>query len=100
MSKNTTTTITDIVLAKIDDLIVQATRERSHYYVKSVLEECKSLIKLQAETQTKYYELLMAVGNRYRGETRHETALKYIKRAEEVNGLGLGEAVIDEKTTL
>lgn len=41
-----TTSLTDIVLAKVDDLIVQATKERSHYYVKSVLEECKSLIKL------------------------------------------------------
>lgn len=29
-----------------------------------------------------YYELLMAVRNAYEGETRHETALRYIKDAE------------------
>jgi len=29
-----------------------------------------------------YYELLMAVGMKYEGETRHETALRYIKNAE------------------
>ena len=30
----------------------------------------------------KYYELIMAVGNKYDGETRHQTALRYIKTAE------------------
>ena len=29
-----------------------------------------------------YDELLMAVGNKYPGETRHETALRYIRTAE------------------
>lgn len=29
------------LIEKIDDLILQATREKSHYYTKSVLEECK-----------------------------------------------------------
>jgi hypothetical protein len=31
----------------------------------------------------KYNELIMAVGNKYKGETRHQTALRYIKMAEE-----------------
>jgi hypothetical protein len=31
---------------------------------------------------TKYHELLYAVGNKYEGETRHETALRYIRQAE------------------
>ena len=30
-----------------------------------------------------YDELIMAVGNKYPGETRHQTALRYIQRAEE-----------------
>lgn len=30
----------------------------------------------------KYDELIMAVGNKYAGETRHETALRYIKSCE------------------
>ncbi len=32
------------LLDKIDDLILQATKERSHYYVASVLKECKQVI--------------------------------------------------------
>lgn len=31
-----------------------------------------------------YEELIYAVGNKYEGESRHQTALRYIKRAEEV----------------
>jgi hypothetical protein len=31
----------------------------------------------------KYDELLFAVGNKYPGETRHETALRYIRQAEQ-----------------
>jgi hypothetical protein len=30
-----------------------------------------------------YNELIMAVGNKYEGETRHQTALRYIIKAEE-----------------
>ena len=48
------------------------------------------------DIKNKYYELLFSVGNKYKGETRHETALKYIKRAEEVNGLTASQAVIEE----
>lgn len=33
------------LLEDIDDLIIQATKERSHFYVKSVLERCKERIK-------------------------------------------------------
>jgi hypothetical protein len=44
-----TTSIDDIVFEKIDDLIEQATKEKSHYYVKSVLELCKTLIKIKNE---------------------------------------------------
>ena len=49
------------------------------------------------DIKNKYYELLFAVGNKYKDETRHQTALKYIKSAEEVNGLSAsqqGEGVI------
>jgi len=47
--KNKTTSIIDIVMKEIDNLMEQATKEKSHYYVKSVLEKCKSVIKLQSE---------------------------------------------------
>lgn len=32
------------ILEKLDDLIIQATKERSHYYVKAVCEEAKAVI--------------------------------------------------------
>ena len=35
--------------------------------------------------QRKYNELLLAVGNKYEGETRHQTALRYIQNAETSN---------------
>ena len=35
-----------------------------------------------AELREKYNELLYAVGSKHRDETRHETALRYIKQAE------------------
>lgn len=35
------------------------------------------------EIKDKYYELIFAVGTKFPGETRHETSLKYIIRAEE-----------------
>ena len=47
--KNKTTSIIDIIIKEIDNLMEQATKEKSHYYVKSVLEKCKSVIKLQAK---------------------------------------------------
>ena len=39
------------------------------------------------EERKKYEELIMAVGNKYPGETRHETALRYIKQAEMSSGV-------------
>lgn len=38
-----------------------------------------------AKVEEKYNELIMAVGNKYPGETRHKTALRYIKNAENSN---------------
>ena len=35
-----------------------------------------------AEVKEKYYELLMAVQSKFPDETRHETALRYIRNAE------------------
>ncbi len=36
--------------------------------------------------EAKYHELLYAVGNKHEGESRHETALRYIKQAETSGG--------------
>jgi len=42
-------------------------------------------LKLEAErdeARAKYYDLVMSVGNKYPGESRHETAKRYIHQAE------------------
>ena len=39
-------------------------------------------LKEESEYKTKYYQLIMEVGNKYPNETRHETALRYIKESE------------------
>ena len=37
------------------------------------------------ELEAKYNELIYAVGNKHEGESRHETALRYIREAETVS---------------
>lgn len=59
-----------------------------HHPTKSFLKWDKELNDLHypienEEIRNKYYELMFAVGNKYKGETRHETALRYIRQAEE-----------------
>lgn len=39
-------------------------------------------LRAKEEAERLYYELIYAVGNKYEGESRHETALRYIKNAE------------------
>lgn len=41
-----------------------------------------NIAKMLEEYKAKYNELLYAVANKYEGESRHETALRYIKEAE------------------
>lgn len=43
------------------------------------------------DISVKYNELIFAVGNKYPNETRHETALKYIRRAEKSDGVARTE---------
>lgn len=47
----------DDIIQKIDDLIIQATKERSYFYVKSVLEEARVEIQKLREKAWKYDEL-------------------------------------------
>ena len=42
----------------------------------------KKVANRQPLTDERYNELLMAVGRKFDGETRHETALRYIQQAE------------------
>lgn len=54
------------------------------YLIKKQLAQKDAECERRVEEATKnYIELLMAVGNKYPGETRHETALRYIRQAEQ-----------------
>jgi hypothetical protein len=61
--------------------ILKAIIESQEVMLKALDEEDKKLL-IYPEIRNKYYELINAVGNGYPNETRHETALKYIKRAQ------------------
>lgn len=75
------------------------------YYnaVEKVIAECRQLERELAAAQAKaeadrveidslkairrdYIELIMEVGKKFHGETRHQTALRYIKQAETATG--------------
>ncbi len=47
------------------------------------VEPPKSLGQRVTEIEHDYYELIMAVSKKFPDESRHETALRYIKQAED-----------------
>ena len=47
-----------------------------------------SLLKDFIETEKRYHELIMAVESKYQGESRHDTALRYIHETEARESLG------------
>lgn len=50
--------------------------------------ENDALEKKYSAVSSAYNELIMAVGRKFPGEIRHDTALRYIKRAEELSDAG------------
>jgi hypothetical protein len=54
----------------------------------------QNLLRAYKDLSDKYYELLGAVGNKYPDETRHETALKYIKQAENTGAEKIEEVIL------
>jgi hypothetical protein len=61
------------------------THTKSYVYKQQHVDKLKAQHKREVEAlKEKYNELLMAVSNKYPSETRHQTALRYIKNAEEV----------------
>lgn len=67
--------------------------------------ESHSLLSLEAERATAlrerddvtalYHDLLYQVGNKYPGETRHETARRYIREREQGSGLSAKAAPVE-----
>ena len=43
-----------------------------------------------------YYDLIMQVGNKHPGESRHDTAKRYILRAEDTSNIQAGQAARQE----
>lgn len=80
-------TLTDQLIAKAQEEARNKfdIREGNVYTNLISLERFIATIITEAlEAQGKEYdELILAVGNKYKGETRHETALRYIKMAEQ-----------------
>ena len=62
----------DVYFPSVDNAVLIAAL---HNAAPALLDELEAL-------REQYHELLFAVGNKYEGETRHQTALKYIHRAE------------------
>ena len=71
---------------------------RAHEQI-SGLQESEAALKVRAtsiesatiEREDLYQELLMAVEHKFPNESRHETALKYIKRMEEPSDIAASE---------
>lgn len=53
------------------------------YRILSLESRLKEAEERAKANQEKYHELLYAVGNKWPGESRHETALRYIRNAEQ-----------------
>lgn len=49
------------------------------------------------EVETKYYELLYAVAMKWEGESRHQTALRYIQNAEFTTGNAIAKATGEQQ---
>src|SRR3990167_4889723 len=92
--------IMDLFLSKVRKPVSQEQIEweldfRTHLLYE--LERMREIIRCErdAEVREKYNELIMAVSMKRDGETRHETALRYIKQVER----GSDEAVKETKST-
>jgi len=55
-------------------------------WIQAIGEEGKNLERQLAEVSERYNELLYAVAQKFPGESRHETALRYIREAERHDG--------------
>jgi len=58
----------------------------AHAQVDIVLNYIKKLEAKRTATEAKYHELLFAVETKHPEESRHQTALRYIKNAERTDG--------------
>jgi hypothetical protein len=65
------------------------TKHGAHYWQRPQPEPAAPLVTpegAQEDIKAKYYELLYAVAQKFPGESRHQTALRYIRQREEGTG--------------
>jgi len=92
-------------IIKIEDMsdkqlieeLVEQTVNAIHNNLRLIEALCDEILERsrRKNVDEKYNELILAVGNKHEGETRHQTALRYIKQAEE--SVGLGEPVSNQQ---
>lgn len=70
------------VQVQVQELIGQVSKADDAYLIAELRNSLPSLLDELEAARNAYHELLYAVGNRYEGETRHQTALRYIREHE------------------
>lgn len=76
----------DKLMREIEASMCNIVDDIGTYISQKDFEVIKSALNEHTKTSRLYYELIMNVGNAYPGETRHQTALRYIKNAERLDG--------------
>jgi CHASE3 domain sensor protein len=82
------------LVEKIDDLIVQATTERSHYYTASVLREAASTIRALVAENERLRELFRIDGE------QHATRIREMEKAHDARIAKYYEALEAKRTKL
>ena len=88
----------EALIAEIGDAIVDCENDRARRYT-TILKKCRAMLAADGEASRLHQELLYAVARKFPGESRHETALRYIRQAENPGGAHLQGAGASSKPT-
>jgi hypothetical protein len=85
------------VTAHINGKEARCTRHNSHAGVHFFWTDPNTAGQSTEAVRGSYHELLYAVGKKFPGESRHETALRYIQQAESSTGASASAASLSEE---
>jgi len=71
--------------------------QRANAMLLCLAQEAAAELRRLNEVETKYYELLYAVAVKWEGESRHQTALRYIRNAESTTGNAIAKATGEQQ---
>jgi hypothetical protein len=77
----------DIAIQIINNNIIES-EEINNDYIQNCYEAYHDMIKKYMNLSDKYHDLLLAVESKYPGETRHDTAHRYISEREKNKDMG------------